>query len=542
MRQTTRSHVAKEVNDFSSALLDARGAIVAQAVPYGLPFFLAGVPKIIKKWAGRLQEGDVFINNDPYGGASHLPDVLVVMPIFRQGELIGFASTFQHHTDIGGRFPGGYGTESQELYEEGLRLPGVHFYRANVAEEAVHEIIAANVRAPEDVLGDLEANAAACRRGATGMIELYDRYGADLVRSCFSHYLGQSERYMREVIAGIPDGQYQVSGTCDDGGFDIVLTLRVDGEQLVADFTGSSPQSSRSWNVPLHQAYFSIFNGLLGLLTNPDLIINEGYTRPIRVAAPKGTIVNPRFPAAVSSRTHATLLIGELMTDALAIAVPSLIPAPGSGGPQILIFTPNSTDGGPPKVFTDIWHGGWGARADADGIDGVVPIEAPGFRASSAEALDLQTDLALEGFGFVPDTAGPGKYRGTTSVFRRFRFKADGRATLRTIRTGATPPGREGGEGGSPFSATLIRDGIAQQLPRESLTVVEVKAGDVIEHILSAGSGYGDPTQRDPALVLADVLDQKVSPEQARTLYLVAIDMKTQTVDSHATNQLRGIA
>ena len=196
MRRTTRSVIAKETNDFSAALLDGSGRPIMLAMPYGLRAFAHAGPRTVAKWRGRFRPGDVIISNDPYQGTSHLPDIVAVMPIFSGNDVVAFSATYQHHTDMGGRFPGGYGTASRELYEEGLRLPIVSFYTAGEPNTSVHEIIGANVRSPEDVLGDLEANSAACRRGSAGMTALFAEHGVQTVLAAASHFVRTSESFL----------------------------------------------------------------------------------------------------------------------------------------------------------------------------------------------------------------------------------------------------------------------------------------------------------------------------------------------------------
>jgi N-methylhydantoinase B len=544
MQRTMRSVAGKETNDFSSCLLDANGTVVAQSVPYGLSVFVQGVPHVIEKFRGRFEPGDVLLCNDPYRGMSHLPDILVVAPIFAQGKLVGFAATFQHHTDIGGRFPGGFGTQSRELYEEGLQLPIVHFYRAGEPELSVHDIIRANVRVPGDVLGDLEANAAACRRGARGLSGLIEKYDLETVSRCCDHLVDLSEQKMVDLIDSIPPGDYQARGTFDDGdtvSFEIVLTLRIGEGVFEVDLTGTSQQSETAWNLPPGFAMAAVIPALLGLLGDSELVVNGGLTRPVRLIAPPGTIVNPIFPAAVSSRAQALHRLRELTLDALRLAVPAGIPAASEGGPTTMVYTYKQQDVPPDDggVMTDIWLGGWGARAAADGIDGVGSFAMQGFQTASAEVIETQAPVSVEGFGFVTDTGGAGQFRGTVSIFRRLRFLRDGQLMIRTSRVSGGGQGIDGGEEGGMFSASLTRNGATTSLPRHSSLVFDILADDVVEHVMPGGGGCGDPLHRDPILVLDDVIDEKVSIAAASATYGVAIDTAPWRVDKMKTAELR---
>jgi N-methylhydantoinase B len=533
LRRTTRSVAARETNDFSSALLDPDGVTIVQAVPYGLRVFAHGVPHVVEKFRGRFEPGDILVTNDPYRGASHLPDLMVVAPIFWHDEFVGYAATYQHHTDIGGRFPGGFGTESRQVYEEGLQLPIVHLYRGGAREDSVFDIIRANVRAPDDVVGDLEANVAACRRGASGFVELLDRYGVDSIRACVDHYLAFTEERVRELVEAMPDGRYPTRSTYDDGNgtrFDLALTLVVDGRDLTVDLTGSSPQQEGSWNIPPGMPVDIICGPLLGLMPHPELVVNAGLLNAIELVAPPGTIVNPRFPAAVASRAQALTVLADLMFEALSLALPDRVPAAGEGGFTVFVFSGVSLEGEPPGVLTDLWAGGWGARPASDGIDGVVMISANGFRTSSGEIMEAESPVALEGFGFVPDTGGAGRYRGTMSLFRRIRMQRDGRVMIRTCRPDSVAPGRDGGGPGGSFSASLIRNGVVRELPRHSVLDIEVEAGDVIEHVCPGGGGFGSPRSRLPEHLLADVLDGKVTIAGAARDYGLLVDVENLEV------------
>jgi len=287
MKQTTRSIVAKEGGDFSAGLLDPEGRVIAQAVPYGLGYFTAVMPHIMKKYRGKFRPGDVIISNDPYGGLSHLPDIALVMPIFWRGDHRGFAAVVQHHTDIGGRFPGGMGLPCAEIYEEGLRLPAVRYYEKGQLIESVREIIAAAVRAPDDVLGDLDAGVAACRRGERALTALFDKYGHDAVFNCYSHLLAHSESLVRSVFRSIPDGSYSCSQTFDDGGgtrVEIAVTLTIKGDDLVVDFTGTGPQVANALNCPPDLiGNFTCNMVFMALLGGSEVPINSGLFAPIQV-------------------------------------------------------------------------------------------------------------------------------------------------------------------------------------------------------------------------------------------------------------------
>ncbi|MBM3491815.1 MAG: hydantoinase B/oxoprolinase family protein [Alphaproteobacteria bacterium] len=525
MKQTTRSIVAKEGGDYSAGLLNQAGQVIAQAVPYGLGYFTAVMPHILRKFGGRFRPGDVIVSNDPYAGLSHLPDIAVVRPIFWHGALRGFAAVVQHHTDIGGRFPGGMGLPCAELYEEGLRLPAVRFYDNDQIDEAVWEIIASNVRAPDDVLGDLQAGVAACRRGEAGLIALLEKHGAERVTDCSRRLLAHSEQAMRKAFAAIADGHYQCEDVFDDGlGTRVALkvTLAVEGDGITVDFAGTGPQVGNALNVPPDMiGNFLANNVFMALLGSAEVPLNSGLFAPIRTLTPEGSVVNPRFPAAVGSRGQLLWRIADLVSSALAAAVPERMPAGSEGGVSMMIFTPSKPMGSAKSggVMTELYASGWGGRPSMDGIDGVMPIVMAGFQTNSGEVFEQEMPVMLDGFGLVPDTGGAGQYRGALSVYRRWRFLADGRVMLRTCRVDSLPYGLGGGRPGTPFRAVLLREGKETLLPAQIMLDIAVKAGDVLTHVQPGAGGHGPPAARDPARVREDVLDGKLSAEHARREY-----------------------
>jgi N-methylhydantoinase B len=350
MKQTTRSIVAKEGGDYSAGLLDPEGRVIAQAIPYGLGYFTAVMPHILSKYRGRFRPGDVIISNDPYGGLSHLPDIALVMPLFWGDEHCGFAAVVQHHTDIGGRFPGGMGLPCTEIYAEGLRLPAVRFYENGHVNEAVREIIAAAVRVPEDVLGDLDAGIAACRRGSSAFTRLFDRYGHQAVRDAYNHLLAHSESLMRSVFRSIPNGHYRRSQLFDDGHgtqVELVVTLVVDDDCLTVDFTGTGPQVANALNCPPDLiGNFVGNNVMIALLGSSDVAINSGLFAPFKAIIPEGTVLNPRFPAAVGSSGQLLWRVYDLVCHALAMALPERMPAAAEGGVSMMVYTTASSNAG----------------------------------------------------------------------------------------------------------------------------------------------------------------------------------------------------
>lgn len=545
MKRTARSLGAKEGADFSTALVDARGQLIAQGLTIGvhLGYIMGVMPWVLRKFGGDLHPGDVIVSNDPYGGVSHFPDIVLVMPIFWRDELVGFSAIVEHHTDIGGRFPGGMGIACAEVYEEGVRIPGVKLYDQGKVNQELLDLIAANVRAPEDVLGDLEAQAAACRRGACGVQDLLDKYGLEKFTACNVQLRQYSERAIRSCIGAIPDGAYVCEDLFEDDGLGgpgvkLKLTVKVQGDSVIVDFTGTAPQVRSAINVPLNLTRACVYVAFRSIL-DTDAPANSGLVAPIQVTAPEGCVVNPQFPAAVGARGMMMWRIIDMVFAALAQAIPHKVYAAGEGGINLLVYTPQVEEG-VPAMLLDMYSVGWGARPNSDGIEGVTPMAAGGAtRSLPAEMIERECPVLIEGFGFVPDTGGAGKFRGALSVYRKWRFLNHGRVMLRTCRVKSVPYGLAGGKDGTPFRAVLSANGTHNELPRQMLIDTPVRKGEMLLHVQPGAGGYGAPFTRDPELVLADVLDEKISPAYAEREYGVAIDVVARKVDQQKTTLLR---
>jgi len=541
MKQTARSIVAKEASELSAALLTPAGDVIGQAMIYGLGYVTAVMPYLLRKFGGTFKPGDVFLTNDPYGGASHLPDIVLIVPMFWRGELCGFAAVVEHHTDIGGRFAGGMGAGSVDIFSEGLRLPMVRFYENGRILDSVRDIIAANVRMPDDVLGDLEAQVAVCRRGEEGLCALLDKYGRDAVEACYQQLYKHAEQSVRAVLRQIPDGVYSAQTDWDDGGatrLKMALTLTAEKGDVTLDFTGTGPQVPLAYNIPPDMLEHLVAGYFLYFLGEQDVPINSGLFAPIKVVVPKGCALNPNFPAAVGGRGMLIWPSIDLLNRVLAQALPGRMAADSEGGSSSMVFAA-TLPSGRAVIMPDIYASGWGARPDRDGVEGAMPLLLNMYLSSPTEAFERELPILLEGCGFVPDTGGPGKFRGALAVYRRWRYLADGKVMLRTNKVNEVPQGRNNGRPGTPCEFYLISNGERKDLPRVSFNEINVRAGDVLVHVQQGTGGYGNPLERDPERVLDDVLNDKLTPEYAKREYGVVIDLAMEKVDRTATAALR---
>jgi N-methylhydantoinase B len=522
--RTARSFVVKEALDFSTALYLADGEMIAQGTC--LPFHLGAMPYAVasvrRTYEGRIRPGDLFITNDPYDGSTHLPDIVLVKPIFRDGELLGFSSALAHMTDIGGRIPGGNASDSTEIYQEGLRIPPSLLWRQGEPDDAIFRLLERNVRVPDKVLGDVRSLIAACAIGEREVLKLCEQYGTtDFVALC-RDLLDYTERFTRAEIAKLPDGTYRFVDHIDSDGIDpgpirFEVTITVAGEEMVVDFAGTSPQVRGAINC----VYPFTRSASLGCIRSIlDLAIpnNSGYFRPITVRAPEGTIVNPRAPAAVAARGLTGVRIGDAVFGALAQIVPDIMPACGANAPEIGVSFGATAPDGRPYVYLEFLVGSWGGGPDRDGMDACTGTLV-NYANTPVELIEADLPIAVERYGFAPDTGGPGRWRGGLALERHLRFKVDrGTLQIRSDRRQHLAYGLDGGGPGAPSSVSILRaDGRDEPCPSKFLTTVNV--GDVLKIRLSGGGGHGDPKERDRECILDDLAEGKVTPEHVQTAY-----------------------
>src|SRR5215471_1235822 len=541
--RTGRSAMVK-VGDFATAVCDARGRVVGEgAAPFQIGIFMVVLETVMRKFGGSFTPGDVILINDPYSGMGHMPDVGIVAPAFWRGQLIGFTLAYSHHTDIGGRFPGGFSSQCAEAFEEGLRIPPVKLDDAGKRNTALLRMIEANVRTPEEWVGDLEAKIAGCRRGELELRGIVEKYGLDVFNSSCDYFVDYAESATRAAIRAIEPGEYVYEDTFEDdglGGADVAMALRValrvEGDSLTVDFTGTADQARSAINMPFGMTRGTVY-GAIKSIVNPDVLTNVGFTRPITIIAPEGTLINPSHPAAVGGRAPLFFRIFDMIFRVLAQALPDKVGISGEGG-DVLHFSGTKPDGGH-FSFMDLFFGGWGGRPGKDGIDGVAPMSFGSYGSVPAEVLEREYPVVVDGFGYVSDTEGAGKHRGSIGIYKQWRFLEPGSVMIRTNRLVRPSDGLAGGSPGELSTNILIARGTEQILPRQSHIHLEVNKGDRIYHRISGSGGFGQPAERDPGLVLADVEEGKVSIEQAHNRYRVVIDPEKMTVDESATEKLR---
>ncbi len=540
--RTAYSSNLKSSNDLSSAICSLDGELLAQG--FTLPMQLGSIPDAMDavraKFEGRLAPGDCIMLNDPYEGGTHLPDIFLFKPLFLDGEHVAYTATIAHHTDIGGRVAGGNASDSTEIYQEGLRIPPLKLYEAGRPNEAVFDIVERNVRVPENLLGDLRAQLAAIHIGERGLGELAERWGRDWLFRALDELMAYTERLARAEIAAWPDGDYDFVDYIDDDGLDpdpipIKVRVSVHGDALTVDFAGTAPQVRGALNATGSFARSAVYACVRGLM-DPGIPNNGGYFRPIEVLVPAGTVINPHLPAPVAARGLTGFRLANAISGALAQVAPHRVPACESGG-DTGITIGGYDDERRPFVFLEFLHGSWGGRPDRDGIDACSSAVA-NFSNNPVEQIEAEHPLRIEEYGFVPDSGGPGRFRGGLAMVRQYRFlEREGALQLRTDRHRYRPWGLAGGRPGTASSNLLTQNGHTQ--PAASKGFFTLGRGDVLRHTLAGAGGHGDPLERDPARVAADVADGKVSLERAATDYGVVVEPDTHEVDEARTTALR---
>ncbi len=523
--RTSFSTVIREMLDYSTAVFEPQGRIVAQACR--IPMHLNSMSRSLRSTIARAfpietwQPGDIVLMNDPYWGGQHLPDLQTFMPVFVDGELVAICGTLGHHLDIGGMRPGSYAGDATEIYQEGLRIPPIKLVEGGRVHERLVELIGANIRQREKTLGDLRAQTAALEIGVQAVQELVRRYGVSTFREYTDEAIASSERRMRACLREIPAGTYAAEYFVDDDGVldePIRVAVRVtvaDGEVTV-DFTGSAPQRRGPINATLSSSESATYYVIMAV-ADPTIPANYGCYEPIHIIAPEGTVVNAQPPAPVVGRNAITHTISNVLFAAFAQALPDRVTAAYYGMSNVHIFAGEGT-GGKGWIFFDIEVGGWGARPTKDGPD-CYSQGIHNMANTPIEMVETTYPLRFHRYELLADTGGAGRFRGGLGVARDIEF-LDERGSLNTQfdKFKVAPFGLFGGGPGGCGQLLLESDGQTVSLPSKTVNR-PLKRGDILRMRTQGGGGYGDPRRRDPVLILRDLREGKVTPEGVRRGY-----------------------
>lgn len=492
LQRSSFSPNIKERRDFSCAVFDAEGNMIEQAAH--IPVHLGSMPLSVKsaiEEVNRLEPGDVVILNDPFKGGTHLPDITLVKPVFKGDKLLFLVANRAHHADVGGASPGSMPI-STDLIQEGLRIPPMKLMKKGELNRELLELILANVRTPWEREGDLNAQIAALNVGERRLREMIDRYGDELIEYS-SHLLDYAERIMRSVISGIPDGRYEFEDFLDDDGVSgepvgIRVAVEIEGDEAVVDFTGSSKQVRGCVNATYAitlSAVFYVFRSL----APPYTPSNSGCLRPIKVIAPRGSVVNASFPAAVAGgNVETSQRIVDAVLGALLKAIPEKIPAASCGSMNNVAIGGYDPFRGRPFAYYETIGGGMGARPSKDGLSG-VHTHMTNTMNTPIEAIESYYPIRVRGYRIRRGSGGEGRFRGGDGIVREIEVLCDAEATIISDRRRFPPYGAMGGKPGKPGLNLLIRGGSVKKLP--SKTALPLKAGDILRIETPGGGGYG---------------------------------------------------
>ncbi len=539
--RTAFSSLLRDAHDYTCMFTDRKGRELAQgsfATPGQSGAMALGIKNLVKKYPLEYYSpGDVFITNDPWALAGHLNDVCVMSPVFYNEQLVAFTACVFHHSDIGGRVA----SDNHDVFEEGLFIPLVKLYDKGVLNESVLDMIRWNVRTADEVIGDIRSQIAANHVCAEKVRQMLKESDLENLDDLADQIIGLTEKSMREEIEKIPDGIYLAKGTIEQtkGSNDIIIEAKVEikGSDIIVDLDGSSPQVNWGGNVVFNFTFAYVFMAVKSMFA-PDIPNNDGCARPIQLTAPEGTVVNCKFPAAVAARMGVGHFLTEVIYRALANALPGKVIAASGGTPAAMnVFYGKRKDGKP-------WHsviirgGGMGAGKNNDG-NYVYIFPANGAN-TPVEIFESDTPLIVEKRELLVDSGGPGRMKGGLGKREVFRIPDDEYAPIPPVNLGIqagryTYPA-EGLFDGKPGTKAQF---LVNEIQGNSYGLTQMKPGDVLTIDAPGGGGYGSPFERDPEMVVSDVIEGYVSIESAKSDYGVVINEKILEVNLEETKKIR---
>ncbi len=548
------SSIIRESQDLGAGLFDVdfNTLCESESTPMhigSIPAYLRGIAETLED--GEWYEGDVVVHNHPYHGASHTPDFAIVVPVYYQDRLVGFAGNTAHHVDIGAATPGLI-IDVPDVFAEGMLFAGTKLYRKGAPNNAMWNYIRRNSRAAQQLVADIEAQVASARLGAKRFVELLEKYGEATVFAASRQLMDYAERMTRQRISEIPDGDYTAEGWLDDDGrnrdkqLKVKVTIRVRGDEVEVDLTGSADQTPTAYNVPFEGstkvAAYAGFRKLLLDAATSDLRVpsNEGSFRPIKVTAPLGSIFNPRAPASAEARFTQCNRMIDLIIRALAPVMPEKVIAGSSASISFAAYS-GVRPSGDYWVFLEVNEGAYGGRPRSDGPDCIDNLMA-NTRNNPLEDLAMHIPMICDRYELRDDMPpGAGEFRGGIGVVKAQRVLTPAFITHESERHTDAPWGIFGGHDGTVGRCTITnptRPEDTRDMPSK-FSGLAVGTDDVMTYYSPNGGGYGNPLNRPPVKVLEDVLDGFCSVEHARSVYGVAVNLETETVDMDATEGLR---
>jgi len=534
------SPVIREQHDEYPMICDADGRMVVGQ-------FGSYIPGVLESYGNNLSDGDIFVWNDPYackGSISHNNDWCVMMPIFHQDALVGFSSIFGHMVDVGGKVPGSMPFDAATIWEEGLRIPPVKLYDKGTLNEGVLAIMLNNTRTPDMNRSDLSALIAGCRAAATRVQELCDRFGQVTYKAACQALLDRTRTAMQELIYKfIPEEPVSFTDYVDDDGrgngpFRMTLSIYRRENKAVFDWTGTDDQAEGPINFFIHEGLCKLFFGVYMIMAfDPEILFNEGFYDLFEIVLPEGSLLNPRFPAALGNRLNTHTRFFDCQAGALGQQAPHLSMAAGYGTSPHFIFTGHDGDGKWFQVM-ELLFGGVPGRPRGDGLDGHAWW--PLFTATPLEYLENYYPVRIESYRPVKDSGGAGLHRGGCGIEKVYVLLESGEVSIHDDREVIPPWGINGGRAGGTSSKWILRKGqeIAERIPSK-IDNLKVEKGDRIIFRTAGSGGWGDPFDRPAEKVLQDVRHDIMSADRAISEYGVVLTAGGDAVDQAATATLR---
>ena len=545
LRNSAYSPNIKERLDFSCAIFDSKKRLAAQAehIPVHLGSLGWGVKNGLETFSGDLKSGDMILLNDPYLSGTHLPDMTLIAPVFYGKEIIGYTANKAHHSDIGGKVPGSMASDATELYQEGLIVPPIKLVKRGRIDREIVNLLISNVRTPEVQMGDLQAQVAANILGNKRMKALAEEHGVEGLDQAMEKAMNDSEKLTRDSISKMPAGKYEAEDFLESTGtaekpVKLKVTITVSKNSLSFDYTGTDSQVEG----PVNAVYGVTLSGVYYVtrcLTGPEIPMNEGCLRPIKVYVPHGSVLNPFRPAPVAGgNVETSQRNADVLFKAFAIILPERALAASQGTMNNIAIGGKNPTTGKAWTYYETIAGGWGGRNGLDGVD-AMQTHMTNSMNTPIEVLESLYSIRFLKYEMRKDSGGAGKWRGGVGLERSWQLLSSS-ATLSVLaeRTIFPPSGIYGGNDGGK-GEFLIRKVNGKEISLKSKSSIKLEQGDVFVARTPGGGGYGQPFKRDPQEVLKDVINGLVSLESAKQHYGVVVDIELEEINWEATKKLR---